>query len=152
MDVIPINKIMNESELLRSYIGLLESAADPVASAIAQVYNSEEFWDYMMQHVGSGPFDGGCVVCAAAIQQITGGQLVAMVRQDDIAEHAAVLSNSRLYDFDGAGPVDRKINKFNRNEMASAVAVRPLRDTDLPDAPRNPAASDWIAGQIRNFL
>ncbi|KXV06783.1 hypothetical protein [Acetobacter malorum] len=84
---------------------------------------------------GCGPFDGGCLLVAGALQSVIGGDLVVLIRQNGFAEHAAVLKDGQLWDFDGPLPPAQFIMRFNENEHAACAGFRPLNDeNDLMDA------------------
>ena len=94
-------------------------------------------YDLLLETIGAGPFDGGCVVVAQALQRIHGGQVMGLVRKDGIVEHAVVQNGDTMYDFDGPGSVKEVIKRFESNERTNITDVRPLQKTDLPDAPRD---------------
>ena len=94
-------------------------------------------YDLLLETIGAGPFDGGCVVVAQALQRIHGGQVMGLVRKDGIVEHAVVQNGDTMYDFDGPGSVEEVIKRFESNERTNITDVRPLQKTDLPDAPRD---------------
>jgi len=98
------------------------------------------------------PFDGGCLVVAQALQSVIGGDIAVLVRAGDLADHAAVYANSRLWDWDCPLPPHRFIRRFNRNERASTIGWRMFRDDDLPEAYRDPALARRIADLLRTAL
>jgi hypothetical protein len=81
--------------------------------------------------IGCGPFDGGCVIVARAIQTIIGGDVMVLVAEDDQAEHAVVERNGLLWDYSGPARPTTMIRRFNRAERARIVSRRPLQDGDL---------------------
>lgn len=84
--------------------------------------------------IGCGPFDGGCVIVAHAIQTIIGGEIMVLVTENNKAEHAVVERDGLLWDY--AGPARPKIliNRFNRAENVPIASWRPMRFGDLPCA------------------
>lgn len=84
-----------------------------------------------------GPFDGGCVLVAQALQKIHGGDIVVLINDRGNADHAAVKIGNTLLDFDGPLPVDKFIKRFEKNEHVKIIGIRPMKDSDLPDATRN---------------
>lgn len=92
----------------------------------------------VLNPLGCGPFDGGCVLVAQALQQIHGGHIVVLTDANDRAQHAAVYANNQLIDYDGAANLKTFVRRFEHNEQVNIQGIRPMRDTDLPDAPRNP--------------
>lgn len=87
---------------------------------------------------GCGPFDGGCFVCAKALQAVlSGSELVVLTRADGLADHAAVLYDGLLWDTLGPLPNALFLKRFNYVEHRGRYvveAVRPWREFDLPDA------------------
>jgi hypothetical protein len=119
---------------------ITDSAAKKVArvdisKAIGK--NKDELYTILLDASDSGPFDGGCVIAAEGIRGAIGGDIVVLERANGMADHAAVLLNGLLYDFDGPLPEREFIKRFNDNEMAEAVSVRPIKEGDLPEAPRD---------------
>jgi hypothetical protein len=84
-----------------------------------------------------GPFDGGCVLVAQALQQIHGGDIVVLINDRGNADHAAVKLGNTLIDYDGPLPVEKFIKRFEKNEHVKIKGIRPMKDSDLPEATRN---------------
>ncbi|GLH30382.1 hypothetical protein WSS15_30320 [Acetobacter pasteurianus] len=85
--------------------------------------------------VGCGPFDGGCLIVAGALQSVIGGDLVVLVRPNGFADHAAVLKDGLLWDFSGPLPPAKFISRFNKREHAECAGFRQINyDTDLIEA------------------
>jgi len=61
-------------------------------------------FDVIYKHTGAGPFDGGCVVYAEALKAVFGGVIVSLIKSNDTADHAAVLINDTVYDYEGGLP------------------------------------------------
>lgn len=109
----------------------------------------------LIDTIGSGPFDGGCVVFAEALQQRYGGEIMVLVGRaqrgvvNDSAQHAALLLDGKLIDADGPLPPQQFIERFTKNELAhvggSITGYRPIEREDLPEAPRDPKLSQNIA-------
>jgi len=112
---------------------------------LAEDANSDKVYELLLDNIGAGPFDGGCVVVAQALQLIHGGELMALVRNDGTADHAVVQKGNTMYDFDGPGTPEEVISRFEKNEGTRIAEVRKLRMTDLPDAPRNMKLAKQIA-------
>ena len=111
--------------------------------------NEDKVYDILLDNIGAGPFDGGCVVVAQALQKIHGGELMALVRNDGIADHAVVQVGETMYDYDGPGTVKEVVERFEKNEGARIDSVRKLRMTDLPDAPRSDELAKQIASEMK---
>jgi cytidylate kinase/Zn-dependent peptidase ImmA (M78 family) len=110
---------------------------------------SDKVYELLLDNIGAGPFDGGCVVVAQALQKIHGGELMALVRNDGTADHAVVQKGNTMYDFDGPGTQEEVVSRFEKNEGTRIAEVRKLRMTDLPDAPRNSELAKQIASLMK---
>ena len=110
---------------------------------------SDKVYELLLDNIGAGPFDGGCVVVAQALQLIHGGELMALVRNDGTADHAVVQKGNTMYDFDGPGTQEEVVSRFEKNEGTRIAEVRKLRMTDLPDAPRNSKLAKQIASLMK---
>ena len=110
---------------------------------------SDKVYELLLDNIGAGPFDGGCVVVAQALQLIHGGELMALVRNDGTADHAVVQKGNTMYDFDGPGTQEEVVSRFEKNEGTRIAEVRKLRMTDLPDAPRNSELAKQIASLMK---
>lgn len=120
--------------------------------------NKSKIYNLLLSQIGSGPFDGGCVVMAQAIQAVYGGDIVVLVGHaqhdtNEVAQHAAVKIGNNLVDFSGAYEPHEFVRRFERNELAHAggkiTGIRPIQGGDLPDAPRDPAVSEIIARLLK---
>lgn len=100
----------------------------------------EEFYQQIVGTAECGPFDGGCVVTAQALQKVIGGDIVVLVRPDNRADHAAVLKDDLLWDFDGPLAPDAFLKRFNETELSGmpfkCVSHRPINAHDLSNAYR----------------
>jgi 8-oxo-dGTP pyrophosphatase MutT (NUDIX family) len=113
---------------------------EPLHPGLAQLVSkniNEDVYD-VLQPLDCGPFDGGCVLVAQALQQIYGGRVVVLTDENDRAQHAAVLANGQLIDYDGAADPKEFVQRFEQNERVRIQGIRPIRGRDLPDAPRDP--------------
>jgi len=120
--------------------------------------NKGRVYKLMIDTIGSGPFDGGCVVMAQAIQARHGGNIVVLTGPSQhntkpVAQHAAVQLGDILIDFDGPASVQDFVKRFERNELANSggkiTGIRPMQNHDLPDAPRSPDLVDKLSRLIR---
>ena len=120
--------------------------------------NYNQAYDLMIDAIDCGPFDGGCVTVAMALQQVIGGEIVVLVGRatrlssQEGAMHAAVYVNGKLIDGDGAAVPKAFIARFVRNEMAHAggtiTGVRAFASDDLPEAPRDAELAKKLAGLL----
>jgi len=106
--------------------------------------NRNRIYKLLIDTIDSGPFDGGCVVFAQALQIKYGGEIVVLLNRNKQADHAAVKIGDTLIDADGPAKVDSFIERFERNERVEISGIRTIRDNDLPDAPRNIGLSKKI--------
>jgi cytidylate kinase len=113
---------------------------------------NDKVYELLLDNIGAGPFDGGCVVVAQALQIIHGGELMALVRNDGTADHAVVQKGNIMYDFDGPGTPEEVVSRFEKNEGTRIAEVRKLRMTDLPDAPRNSELAKQIASLMKESV
>lgn len=120
--------------------------------------NKNKIYSMMISAIGVGPFDGGCVVMAQAIQIRYGGEIVVLVGQaqrnvSEEAQHAAVKFNNTLIDYAGAFEPHEFIDRFEQSELAHSgghiTGVRPMQDGNLPDTPRNTKLASQIARLLK---
>jgi hypothetical protein len=116
--------------------------------------NKNKIYQLLLDQTGSGPFDGGCVVFAQALQLKYGGDIVCLVGRTrpngpTAAQHAVLYLNGKLIDADGPADPDQFVERFVKNEMASEGGnisqVRPIQSQDLPEAPRDQDLATKIA-------
>lgn len=78
---------------------------DHLDFAIKETYANDEFWKVILDSSAlSGPFDGGCLICAKAIMAAAGrGEIVRIVSNlnDGQTEHYGVRICSEIFDFGG---------------------------------------------------
>ena len=151
-----IGKASNISELMNGKIVTVNpkhpdgpKSYAALANAMNEDDASDKVYELLLDNIGAGPFDGGCVVVAQALQLIHGGELMALVRNDGTADHAVVQKGNTMYDFDGPGTQEEVVSRFEKNEGTRIAEVRKLRMTDLPDAPRNSKLAKQIASLMK---
>jgi hypothetical protein len=106
--------------------------------------NKNKIYKLLIDAIDSGPFDGGCVVFAQALQMKYGGDIVVLINQNGHADHAAITLDKILIDADGPAEIDNFIKRFERNERVKITGLRPIQDNDLPDAPRSAELAEKI--------
>ncbi len=117
----------------------------------------DEAYSLLVQHHDCGPFDGGCVVFARALQLAYGGNIEVLVGSVTAgylpqALHAVLHVGSMYGDADGFATKHHLIARFQKAELLSGgrvSSVRPILSNDLPDAPRDEALSKQIAEIIQ---
>lgn len=102
-----------------------------------------------------GPFNGGCLVVASALQSVIGGELLVMENRDGVALHAVVLQDGRLWDWDGPlEPVafaDRYNGHVDEDEYL-LVGHRPFREHDLNEAMESEELSRRLSAYFVQML
>lgn len=98
--------------------------------------NKSDVYDKVITVTDAGPFDGGCVYYAFGLQRVIGGRVVSLINAKGIAQHAAVLKDNKLHDYDGSNAPDKFISEFNDKEMSNTKSYRDFNNKDLPDAIR----------------
>ena len=106
--------------------------------------NKNKITKLLIEKYDFGAFDGGCVIVADAISKWIGGDVFVLIRKDGFADHAVVKKGYILFDLDGGKPLDKFIKNFNEQEMASTTMVRPIKKSDLKNAPRDAELSNKI--------
>ena len=124
-------------------------------------------YQVMLDRIACGPFDGGCVAFAMALQRIHGGQIMVVegrsfsgwssFRQPEyrgalMAQHAIVVfPDGTAMDADGRCSMERMLRRTARlmRYAASVEGVRALRDGDLEDAPRDSALIHELVTLLR---
>lgn len=121
----------------------------------------------LYRNIDCGPFDGGCLVFAQALQRLHGGDVFVIEGRrpnslDDrempelTAQHAVLrLPDGRFGDADGFGGEQEVVNRFVVNECAFGlrdVRTRPLAAGDLPDAPANESLVAQVAAALRDQM
>ena len=121
----------------------------------------------MLEHIDCGPFDGGCVSFALALQRVLGGEVQVITgnlrwnprstKWAKGAQHAVLqLPDGRLMDALGPGTHDEVVSRFLREEITPPASmqftgVRALRPRDLPDAPRDEKLIEKLAGLLSHL-
>jgi len=124
--------------------------------------NKNNIYTLLVNSVGAGPFDGGCVIFARALQMIYGGEIVALIgyaqssvaSKNPTAQHAALLVDGRMIDADGIKSQDEFVRNFENNELKHAsgkiIGIRPLHNSDLSEAPRDEQLSAKISKLLKS--
>ncbi|TLX17017.1 hypothetical protein [Rhizobium sp. MHM7A] len=118
---------------------------------------SDDLYEALLKEADCGPFDGGCLVVAQALQQVLGGDVVVLVRaQSGIADHAALLFDGMLWDFDGPLSPSAFVKRFQENELfgtgAKCGGFRLIEPGDLEDTPHNDRLVERLADIFRTIL
>ena len=105
----------------------------------------DRLYDDLVSSTGCGTFDGGCLILAQALRTVIGGEIVVLTRSCDMADHAVIERDGRLWDYDGPLRPAAFIKRFNRSERACCMTFRSMREGDLPDAVRDETIVSRIA-------
>lgn len=120
----------------------------------------EEIYSDLITNFDCGPFDGGCVAFANSLKSVLGGEVMVLIRSGHIdkksangkADHAALMLNGKLYDFDGPLPPTAFMKRFSKNEFVQISSFRPIEADDLPEAVRDHAIEKRIANLLHKAL
>jgi hypothetical protein len=133
----------------------------------ARVFTSKTLRDgvyqRMLDRIDCGPFDGGCLVFAQALQRVNGGHLFVvegrcfsgwagfgkpLYQGAMLARHAVLaLKDGDFMDALGRCEERTMLRRTARlaRFVASAESLRPLREGDLPDAARDEDLVDRLS-------
>lgn len=109
----------------------------------------------MARAIGCGPFDGGCLIVAQALQSVLGGELYVLVDKDDYALHAAVMVDGILWDFDG--PLEpaaflESYNGFVGEDRYRCVSFRVMEGYDLTESMEDDKLASVLANMLRYII
>lgn len=138
---------------------LIEAAVQPLLPGVdkkilARVLKSNEVYK-TLSAVECGPFDGGCVIVAQALQRLVGGQICVLIgssmRHDSPEQphHAVVKKGSKFWDADGESTAEVLLARWQADEGINVTGIRKMLPGDLLEAPRNPQLSDRIYEYLR---
>jgi hypothetical protein len=116
----------------------------------------DELYEDLHETIQCGPFDGGCVIVAQALQRVLGGELYGLVDANDMPGHAVVMHEGMLWDYDGPLSPSEFMERFIRLECPPGawrpVSYRPMNGDELQDAFRDEALQDRIEARFRRML
>jgi len=138
----------------------MRSAAPPTYPTLSSLSQFEAalaphrdaLYNTLVAESGCGPFDGGCLAYASALQSVIGGRIVVLVRREGIADHAAVELGDLLFDFNGPLPARKFITRYEASEHRKIDRYRALGSGDLPDAYRGAALQTALASILTTAL
>lgn len=74
----------------------------PLGKQIQKIAHSNKLMRILLDVIDAGPYDGGCLIFAQALQMVLGGELIRIVRaKEPLTEHYGLLKDSVIYDADG---------------------------------------------------
>lgn len=118
-----------------------------------------ELGDYFPSAPGSegtlGPFNGGCLVVATALQSVVGGELMAMENRDGVALHAVLLHDGLLWDWDGPLEPSAFVDRYNSHvdeDEYLLVGHRPLCEHDLLEAMESEELSRRLSAYFSRMM
>lgn len=116
--------------------------------------------DWMLQRIECGPFDGGCLLYAQALQKVLGGEVWVIegsrVGQSPIAQHAFLkTADGVFHDASGSGNDSEMVQNFYKEEIPlkrtfKLGGLRPWRPQDLLDAPVSSALVQALAARLQS--
>jgi hypothetical protein len=128
-------------------------------SAIGKTFNDDQFWAVLLNEsvAQSGPFDGGCLICAKAIQlAVDDAELVRIVSDlnGGQTEHYGIRLDDSIYDMDGiasseAAWVSRFQDNESRTDRVLGFAAGYDEESLIPD---DPCASKQISQILFKYL
>lgn len=120
---------------------------------------------FLVHHLDCGPFDGGCVLFASALQARFGGQIAVVVGRSvdapewsvPIAHHAVLmLGRDSFLDADGLACERSLLDRLQATEgvLAGVVftGVRAMQDGDLPECRRDPSLISGLAQVLGDWM
>lgn len=106
-----------------------------------QLLVNDKIYNILWETCKCGPFDGACILIAKSLESILGGEIFVLISNDNTAEHAVLLKDNKIWDYDGPLTPQEFIIRFNHNEMRNksleCVGYRPICESDLSDASRD---------------
>lgn len=130
------------------YIDILKEAKKFNGKANTKLY------DIVAKHTDCGPFDGGCLLYATALQQVFGGEIQVLV-YNNTAHHAVLFVDGKYIDGNGtSSSTGLSIKKFIAYECFGSpkeMYFRPIKSGDLPDAPCPKDGLEELAKAMRNL-
>lgn len=128
----------------------------PFTKVFRSYSRKDAVYTAMVRAIDCGPFDGGCVSFALALQRVYGGTVCVIdgtCGRSVGAQHAVLrLPDGRYVDAGTVGDAIAVVDYFNtkeaRGQLRHAV-LRALQDDDLPDAPRDEKLIAQLAGLFR---
>lgn len=123
-----------------------------IQEAIEETFKDDRFWNILVNEsvAQSGPFDGGCLICAKAMQlAIEGAELVRITSELDggQTEHYGIRIDNIIYDMDGMAESEREwVSRFQKNEsINNRILGFSLGYDESSPIPDDPYASKKIS-------
>lgn len=91
-------------------------------AVIEKVNADDQFWNVLVNEsvAQSGPFDGGCLICAKALQLAVEGAELIRISSDangGQTEHYGIILNGSIYDMAGIADTEEEwITRFRNSE------------------------------------
>ncbi len=133
--------------------------AEEITQSSIPLHNMDQVYSLLYKFIDSGPFDGGCVIFAQALQLLYGGEIYVLIGKaqrivkNNSALHAFLKLGNTAIDADGPTDIGKLIERFQENELQHAggyvTSIRPIEAFDLPDAPRNTQLAKKIATLLK---
>lgn len=142
--------------LKKSYPSNPEAPLADMEHVSKKLMRSNKYHQILEDHTEGGPFDGGCMTHAMAMQKVFGGDLHGLHDHQGVVQHAVLRvphGNTHIF-LDANGPATDKeiMRRFSEDEMVPIAGHRPLADNDLDEAVRSHEAAESIAGMARKIL
>ena len=145
-------------QVLSSVNANIKTASSGIGDVISRAFRTNAVMDVLTNQsvAQSGPFDGGCLIVAKALQLIVGGNLVRIASDinDGQTEHYGLRVGGVIYDADGAyRSSDEWISHFaeieNIKDRTLSFAEGYDGSSEIPDDPK---AAKTLASVLNNIL
>jgi len=126
-----------------------------IQQAIEKTYSDEKFWEILVNKSSakSGPFDGGCLICAKAMQlAIDDADLVRITStlNGGQTEHYGIRHEGVIFDMDGRANNEHEwIEHFQKNE---GVFDRELNFSTGYDSATDTPDDAWAVKEISKLF
>lgn len=125
--------------------------SDPIAAA----FRTNMVMKPLLDSTGSGPFDGGCLVVAKALQRVLGGSIIRMQSWRGDEHYGVRMPDGSVYDGDGKiGSEKLWIARIEQNEgvQEQMWIEEGLPVDESPTPVDDPRAVDAVADALERYL
>ena len=89
----------------------------------------------LQERIQCGPFDGGCLVVARALQRVMGDGDIHVLIGRGVAQHAVLSWGGMLIDAAGPRTPQKMLARFSKTELVEVTTHRMMLPGDVPEAP-----------------
>lgn len=117
------------------------------------LFNSDTAASLLLDAVGAGPFDGGCLIVAKAYVFACGGSLVRIVSRHTQTEHYGALIDGEVYDGNGRRRSTNAWLRWFEREYPDCAPVQLAHGFDVESETQDlPHVSNELAQMLINRL